>query len=599
MGVKAASEVTVYDQTDAVALVTWYHSDTSATAPSAPTTTDASVTPTGWSKAEPSISSDGDLTKYVYSCLQTVWGDGTCDWGEVTLSSSFEAAKRAYNKALSESAAASYQSAQPNLFPWFTTSVQAVSYWNSPTTLRNIGTNLDDGWLHLANCTTNLNVSPQWAVFKLKESTTYTVLFEIRNSTIGGTGTVTPRVYTQANSPWAANHYVTANGNGSYRVVAETKADLSSGIGHVRTFITCSGTNNFTGDIRISIYEGDYRGPYKPYVDQKLREDVDAAGKTATDYITNVDNDGIWVTPSDAKPVNGAAALPESANPTSGWHIADALELWRQGVSMFKVWVESSVTKVRVGREVGKHLLMDDDGISLFNASALMARIKTVTNMTAITGRMTFDDDDRAYIHGGYSSTVREASVEIIAKHGESDDTSDYGHTAMVSLESEYDRISGEYRSGVYLHGDRLYLSDADHGQRFADMQRVRSIVQGGIVLFEGAYADTYNTYVTLSETASNFSRLLVEYEDDTGRKGSVWVDSPNGSTFSMQTIGGNSSAGMVTRFKSASVSGTTIDTQKDSYNRYTYGKVTISTSNGVTWSSSQEIGITKVVGFY
>lgn len=319
----------------------------------------------------------------------------------------------------------------------------------------------------------------------------------------------------------------------------------------------------------------------------------DNAAKTATNYITDITNSGIWVTPEDAKPVNGAAAAT-----TSGWHISDALELWRKGVNMFKVWVESNMTKLRIGDEGGKHLLMDGDGISLKSAAALMARIKTVTNMTTITGRLTFDSGDRALVEGGYNQTNRSAEVEIVADHGESGDTSQYGHDAYVSLVSMYDEIRQRYESSVELAADTIGFSDAENARTTVGMQQAMSHIIGGIELYAGSYSASAASSITLSETAANFSRLLVEYEDSTGRKGSVWVDSPDGSTFSMQTVGGNSSAGMVTRFKTAVASGTTIDTQKDSYNRYTYGKVTVSPSGGVTYANAQEIGITKVVGF-
>ncbi len=105
MAVKASAEDTVYDQTDATAIREWHYPSTSAVAPARPSTTQASATPPGWSLSEPTVSSDADLAKYDYTCLQTVWGDGTCTWGEVTLSASFEAAKVAWNKASSAYAA--------------------------------------------------------------------------------------------------------------------------------------------------------------------------------------------------------------------------------------------------------------------------------------------------------------------------------------------------------------------------------------------------------------------------------------------------------------------------------------------------------------
>lgn len=99
MAVKATAEITLRDQTDAEALILWHYVSTSATKPNKPNTTSASATPSGWSKSEPSVSSDSDLSKYDYTSLQIVWGDGTCDWGDVNLSASYEAAKRAWNKA--------------------------------------------------------------------------------------------------------------------------------------------------------------------------------------------------------------------------------------------------------------------------------------------------------------------------------------------------------------------------------------------------------------------------------------------------------------------------------------------------------------------
>ena len=99
----ACAQVTLTDLTDADALVEWYRVTASGTAPDAPTTTDPSATPSGWSRSEPTVSTDADLARYAWRCVQVVWGDGTCEWGTVTLSSSYEAAKVAYNRAVAAS----------------------------------------------------------------------------------------------------------------------------------------------------------------------------------------------------------------------------------------------------------------------------------------------------------------------------------------------------------------------------------------------------------------------------------------------------------------------------------------------------------------
>lgn len=98
--IKAAAEVTVTDETDILSLVTWYALTSSATAPSAPSTTLTSQTPASpWSAAEPSFDpSQG--TRYLYTCIQTRWKDGSCTWDNaVQLSSAYEQAKQAWNKA--------------------------------------------------------------------------------------------------------------------------------------------------------------------------------------------------------------------------------------------------------------------------------------------------------------------------------------------------------------------------------------------------------------------------------------------------------------------------------------------------------------------
>lgn len=96
--VKASAEVTVIDYTDADHFVTWYALTTSATKPAVPTTTIASQTPDApWSSSEPAY--EAGTTSYLHTCIQTVWGDGSCDWGDVQLSSSYEAAKQAANRA--------------------------------------------------------------------------------------------------------------------------------------------------------------------------------------------------------------------------------------------------------------------------------------------------------------------------------------------------------------------------------------------------------------------------------------------------------------------------------------------------------------------
>ena len=306
MAVKASAEVTVTDQTDAVALVTWHMATTSATAPSAPATTDASVTPSGWSVAEPTISSDADLAKYDYACLQTVWGDGTCTWGEVTLSAAFEAAKIAWNRA-SAAAGAVETIANPNLYPFFsiplsdctevTTTSElddianntsdywcALNYGSLPHTLDHIEA-LPDGWAHIEydNSEGSSLTGPAYLfardIVGLEANHTYTVLFEFRDA-----------VTTGDDPGWTLS-----SGSGQIGGVLKVEySELSfvggSAVAHKQVIPNRAGLSKWTlawalgvkagtsvsFDVRISFFDGAYTGPYKPYVDQSLRLRLDA-----------------------------------------------------------------------------------------------------------------------------------------------------------------------------------------------------------------------------------------------------------------------------------------------------------------------------------
>lgn len=101
-------------------------------------------------------------------------------------------------------------------------------------------------------------------------------------------------------------------------------------------------------------------------IDLKAQKSAyDDASKMATDYITEISQDGIWVTPSDAKPSSGSAITT-----TSGWHISNAIELFKSGVSYIKMWVESNVAKLRLGATTSTHVVIDNDSLDIEDSSS-------------------------------------------------------------------------------------------------------------------------------------------------------------------------------------------------------------------------------------
>lgn len=102
MAVKAAGSVTVASITDVVSTTRYYLLQASTlTAPAKPT-----AKPPGgsWSATEPTYTEGS--TNSLYTCDLTTFSDGTWAYSAVSLSSSYEASKTAYNKAVAAAAAA-------------------------------------------------------------------------------------------------------------------------------------------------------------------------------------------------------------------------------------------------------------------------------------------------------------------------------------------------------------------------------------------------------------------------------------------------------------------------------------------------------------
>lgn len=95
MAVLARATITLAQTID-IESVTWYYrlQASTASAPAKPTT----EVPSGWSTSEPSYTEGSTNSLYVVE--KTTYSNGTFEYSEVSLSSSYEAAKQAYNKSV-------------------------------------------------------------------------------------------------------------------------------------------------------------------------------------------------------------------------------------------------------------------------------------------------------------------------------------------------------------------------------------------------------------------------------------------------------------------------------------------------------------------
>lgn len=103
MAIKARETITIIKERDVNATWRFYRIAPSTSTPSQPTEAqgkayvNSQTVPSGWSISEPAY--DGSSTNSLYTCDLTSFTDGEVSWSVVSKSSSYEAAKQAYNEA--------------------------------------------------------------------------------------------------------------------------------------------------------------------------------------------------------------------------------------------------------------------------------------------------------------------------------------------------------------------------------------------------------------------------------------------------------------------------------------------------------------------
>lgn len=79
---------------------------------------------------------------------------------------------------------------------------------------------------------------------------------------------------------------------------------------------------------------------------------AELAATTATAFIAvDTDNNGIMVHPED--------------DMASGWQIGDAIQLFKNGISYIRMWIQDNIPKIRIGDEDKNHIVIDDEAIRL------------------------------------------------------------------------------------------------------------------------------------------------------------------------------------------------------------------------------------------
>ncbi len=142
----------------------------------------------------------------------------------------------------------------------------------------------------------------------------------------------------------------------------------------------------------------------------EAREVAEASAGTATKYVTDTD-DGVMVHPD--------------GDPSTGWRIADVLELLKDGASHMKAWMDGATARLRVGLETAAHVVVGGGGMDVYGSDGTtrliavdttqqdnMAQIRFVGDKAAIEA---LDNMLSAYATG---TSADGGSVSISANNG-------------------------------------------------------------------------------------------------------------------------------------------------------------------------------------
>jgi len=232
----ACSSITVSWQTDIVS-VTWYYKLQASTAakPAKPT----AATPSGWTTTEPTYTEGS--TNSLYVCQKTTYSDETFEYSDVSLSSSYEAAKTAYNKSV-----AALDAVSP---------IETKSYQNVYIT----GNSDPAGWLYFASVKPSSYYTPWRIRYRLKSL--------IRGIT--DSNQVSEVVIDGAKNTYYAYQTHNAIANTSYRPIYShalytlKEAGVTNGYGHLvgirfqSAYWPNSTFSNYGRDIEIELLEAE------------------------------------------------------------------------------------------------------------------------------------------------------------------------------------------------------------------------------------------------------------------------------------------------------------------------------------------------------
>ena len=101
-----------------------------------------------------------------------------------------------------------------------------------------------------------------------------------------------------------------------------------------------------------------YRQEVNVYNSDAIDDAINEASSTASNFITEINDDGIYV--------HQEGEGPNDTQSPSGWHISNVLELIKNGVTYIKAWLNGTTPTVRLGQDTSGHADVTPNGLEVY-----------------------------------------------------------------------------------------------------------------------------------------------------------------------------------------------------------------------------------------
>lgn len=340
----ARNSITLHHLRDITAVV-WYYKlqSSTASAPAKPT----KATPSGWTTTEPTYTEGS--TNSLYVCQKTTFSDGSFEYSDVSLSSSYEASKAAYAKSVQAKETA--DAAQEDID-------------NLEIGGRNLLLKTAVAKTATGEYVTNYSQS-NYAKELLSGNTDdyFTASFDFVATGDFSTYTSKPYFYVQVNGSATSpsnNLYITEAQSGHYVStfkLTAAQASSTSGTARIRLRYIPSGCGYTITNFKLE--KGNRATDWTP-APEDVEADINEAKKTANNYIS-ADNTGLMV----ANMADGNTYTPSNVpSGTKNTFIDEDSFQVRDGTDVLASFGETS----QIGKDTANHQVIDTTGIKGINA---------------------------------------------------------------------------------------------------------------------------------------------------------------------------------------------------------------------------------------